>query len=214
MPTQDIIRLEPHDLVWALGCTDDLAREWHEPLTGAAVIYEINTPRRIAAWLATLAHESASLTHLQENLNYSAVRLLQVWPNRFGIGKANPVDYAYQPEKLANFVYSNRMGNGDEESGDGWRYIGRGPIQLTGKDNYSRCSAGINTNIVKFPDLLLEPSVGAMSAGWFWASNGLNELADEDRFEDIVRRVNGGLTGYEQRVASLKTAQDAVQRFA
>jgi len=214
VPTQDIIRLSAGDLVWAIGCSDAIATEWADPLSGSAVIHEINTPKRMAAWLATIGHESASLTRFTENLNYSAVRLMAVWPSRFGLDAANPVDYAYQPEKLANFVYANRMGNGDTDSGDGWRYIGRGPIQLTGRDNYSRCAEGIGTDIVKFPDLLLEPPVGAMSAGWFWASNGLNDLADDDRFTDIVRRVNGGLTGLEDRLERLKTAQQALARFA
>lgn len=210
MPASDIIRLTPQMVADAIGCPQEIAAQWADPLSGAAVIYGINTHARMAPWLATIAHESAGLTRLEESLNYSARRLVEVWPSRFGPGKADPTEYANNPEKLANFVYGGRMGN--TEPGDGWKYIGRGPIQLTGRENYERFYASSGTNVVRFPDLLLEPPVGALSAGWYWQDRGLNELADEDRFEDIVRKVNGGLIGYEDRLQRLNLAYNVVMR--
>lgn len=212
MPVSDIIRLQPEDVQAVMGCDWDTAVKWADPLSGAAVLHHINTSKRMAPWLATIAHESSGLTRLEENLNYSVKRLEEIWPSRFGPGKANPFEYANNPEKLANKVYGGRMGNTEE--GDGWKYRGRGPIQLTGKFNYQRCMDSIRTDIVRFPDLLKEPSVGALSAGWFWESNGLNELADNDQFEDIVRKVNGGLIGWEDRVEKLQLAQKVMEDIA
>jgi putative chitinase len=213
MPTQTILRLTIPDLIAAVRCTAEVAAEWIDPLSGAAFIYDINTPQRMAYWLATIAHESARLSKLEEDLNYSAGRLAQIWPGRFGPGKAEPRDYAHQPAKLASFVYANRMGNGPPETFDGWTYRGRGPIQLTGRDNYSAAAAGIHADIVRFPELVIEPPVGAMTAAWFWTTHGLNELADEDDFEGAVRRVNGGLTNYEDRQECLRRAEFAMERF-
>jgi putative chitinase len=146
---------------------------------------------------------------LEENLNYSAERLVAVWPSRFPT-KAAAEPYARQPDKLANKVYANRLGNGNEASGDGWRYRGRGPIQLTGKANYEKCGAGIGEDLVRFPCLLLTPSVGLASAGWFWHTRGCNRLADEDDHRAITRIINGGQLGLDDRIMLVNRVREAI----
>lgn len=175
---------------------------WVGPLNQAMIKWGITNNARIAAFLAQLAHESAELTRLEENLNYSAEALVRVWPTRFTREDAEAC--ARQPERIANRVYANRLGNGDVASGDGWLYRGRGPIQITGKENYRHCSvaiAGDADTLLVNPDFLRAPTYGAESAGWFWASRGLSELADRGGFEEITRKINGGLNGLEDRVA-------------
>lgn len=167
-------------------------REWLDGLIMLDQKWGIVTRTRMAAFVAQIAHESAQFTRLQENLNYSAERLTVVWPKRFPtLTSAQP--YARNPEKLANKVYADRMGNGDEASGDGWRYRGRGPIQLTGKNNY--LAAGITA-----PDTLLIPAGGLNAAAWFWKSHGLNEYADLWDIPSITKSINGGLLGLAERI--------------
>ncbi len=160
--------------------------------------FEIATPARMAAFCAQLAHESGQLQRWTENLSYRWERLRQVFPKYFpSDAEARPFDR--KPERIANRVYANRMGNGPEASGDGWRYRGRGPIQLTGKDNYRACGQGIGVDLVDDPDLLVTPEPGCLAAAWFWARNGLNALADAGDFVTITRRINGGLNGLAER---------------
>jgi len=160
--------------------------------------FEISTPARMAAFCAQLAHESGQLQRWTENLSYRWERLRQVFPKYFpSDAEARPFDR--KPERIANRVYANRMGNGPEASGDGWRYRGRGPIQLTGKDNYRACGQGIGVDLVDDPDLLATPEPGCLAAAWFWARNGLNALADAGDFVTITRRINGGLNGLAER---------------
>ena len=160
--------------------------------------FEIATPARVAAFCAQLAHESGQLQRWTENLSYRWERLRQVFPKYFpSDAEARPFDR--KPERIANRVYANRMGNGPEASGDGWRYRGRGPIQLTGKDNYRACGQGIGVDLVDDPDLLVTPEPGCLAAAWFWARNGLNALADAGDFVTITRRINGGLNGLAER---------------
>ena len=160
--------------------------------------FEISTPARVAAFCAHLAHESGQLQRWTENLSYRWERLRQVFPKYFpSDAEARPFDR--KPERIANRVYANRMGNGPEASGDGWRYRGRGPIQLTGKDNYRACGQGIGVDLVDDPDLLATPEPGCLAAAWFWARNGLNALADAGDFVTITRRINGGLNGLAER---------------
>jgi putative chitinase len=160
--------------------------------------FEIVTPARMAAFCAQLAHESGQLQRWTENLSYRWERLRQVFPKYFpSDAEARPFDR--KPERIANRVYANRMGNGPEASGDGWRYRGRGPIQLTGKDNYRACGQGIGVDLVDDPDLLATPEPGCLAAAWFWARNGLNALADAGDFVTITRRINGGLNGLAER---------------
>ena len=160
--------------------------------------FEISTPARMAAFCAQLAHESGQLQRWTENLGYRWERLRQVFPKYFpSDAEARPFDR--KPERIANRVYASRMGNGPEASGDGWRYRGRGPIQLTGKDNYRACGQGIGVDLVEDPDRLATPEPGCLAAAWFWARNGLNALADAGDFVTITRRINGGLNGLAER---------------
>ena len=177
--------------------------KWEIPLNQVFVKYDINTPKRQAAFIGQCAVESANFTRLQENLNYSAQRLTQVWPSRFpNINMAEA--YAHNPEKLADFVYAGRMGN--LQDGDGWKFHGRGLIQLTGRENYANCGSGIGVDLIDNPDLLLTPKYAVLSAGWFWNKKGLNALADTQEYGAMTRRINGGLTGLDERIAKITKA--------
>jgi putative chitinase len=180
--------------------------KWFEPLQETFEKYNINTPKRQAAFLGQCMHESNNFRTLTENLNYSAQGLMATWPRRFpNIEFAN--QYHRQPEKIANRVYGGRMGNGPEETGEGWRYRGRGLKQLTGKENYERCGSGLGVDLVSNPDLLLDPKYAALSAGWFWDQNKLNDLADSGDIETMTRRINGGLIGLDARKAAVAKAE-------
>lgn len=171
------------------------------PLNQAMARWGIVTRPRIAAFLAQAAHESAELTRLEENLNYSAEGLMRTWPKRFTPELAAAC--ARKPEAIANVVYSGRMGNGDVGSGDGWLYRGRGIFQLTGRANYRDCSiaiAGDADTLLLNPELLVTPLYACESAGWFWESRGLSDLAERSGFEEITRKINGGLHGLAERV--------------
>lgn len=173
---------------------------WLTAVQSACAEFGINTPKQIAAFIAQTAHESAGYTRLTENLNYSAEALMRVWPKRFP-SKVVADAFARKPELIANQVYSSRMGNGPVQSGDGWRYIGRGLKQLTGKDNYTRCGKALGVDFVGSPELLLEPLHAARSAGWFWNVNNCGPLADAGEFELLTKRINGGLIGLADRKA-------------
>jgi len=177
--------------------------KWEIPLNQVFVKYDLDTPKRQAAFIGQCAVESANFTRLQENLNYSAQRLTQVWPSRFpNISMAEP--YANNPEKLANFVYAGRMGN--LQDGDGWKFHGRGLIQLTGRENYANCGSGIGVDLIDNPDLLLTPKYAVLSAGWFFNKKGLNALADTQEYGAMTKRINGGLTGLDERIAKITKA--------
>ena len=194
-------------------CPDVAA--WIAPLNSAMSRFDITDGRRAAAFLAQVAHESSELTQLIENLSYSAARLIQVWPRRFPTLKKART-YERNPEKLANYVYASRLGNGDEASGDGWRYRGRGLIQTTGRSNYRATGAALILQLESEPTLLEEPDNASLSAAWFWKSHGLNELADaggagdEEDFETISIRINGGRSGLTCRQAYWRKARDAL----
>ena len=186
---------------------------WIDVLNEALTRFEINTTGRIAAFLAQVAHESAELNRLLENLNYSAQGLCGTWPKRFP-----SLEFAQQfernPELIANHVYASRMGNGDGASGDGWRYRGRGVIQLTGRGNYRAVGSAIGLPLETNPDLLLAPGPAALAAGFFWRSRGLNELADDrsdddddEDFVSITVRINGGRAGLADRRRYWERAQ-------
>jgi putative chitinase len=190
--------------------------KWLDAVVETCVEFEINTPQRIAAFLAQTAHESGGYTMLTENLNYRAATLAACWPNRFAVlgadkkpikenGKNVPTavanSIAGKPELIANLVYSGRMGNGPAESGEGWAYRGRGLKQLTGKYNYTKCGEGLRVDLVGNPDLLLEPMYAARSAGWFWKSNNLSVFADKSDMEGMTKKINGGLIGIDDRKA-------------
>ncbi|WP_222937508.1 LysM peptidoglycan-binding domain-containing protein [Spartinivicinus ruber] len=172
--------------------------------------YEINTPLRIAHFIAQVAHESGGFRYVSENLNYSKEALLQVFGKYFP--NENLADqYARNPEKIANRVYANRMGNGSESSGDGWQYRGRGFIQLTGKSNYQAYKKDSGIDVVSTPDEVAQnPTVVVDAAGWYWNKNNLNRYADQDDIRTITRRINGGLNGLDDRQHYLTQAKQAL----
>jgi putative chitinase len=179
--------------------------------------FEITTPRRYAAFLSQIAVESENLSRLVENLNYSAKGLLRVFHSHFD-DEDDAADYDRQPERIANRVYADRMGNGDEESGDGWRFRGRGLIQLTGKDNYAECGEALGVDLLSAPDYLESPEGAARSAAWFWSRHGINAYADKADFDGICDLVNighktkpqGDAHGYDKRLAAYRAALQAL----
>jgi putative chitinase len=179
--------------------------KWEEPLQATFDKYEINTPKRQAAFIGQCAHESGNFKTLEENLNYKPEALMRVWPSRFP-DLPTAMKYAHNPEKIANKVYGGRMGNGVEETGDGWKYHGRGLIQLTGKENYANCGSGIGIDLLSTPNLLTLPEQACLSAGWFWNRKQLNSLADSGDFETMTKRINGGLIGLDDRKAKIAKA--------
>jgi putative chitinase len=194
------------------GCSDPAS--WVDPLNQAMDRFEINTPARAAAFLAQIAHESSQLNRLVENLNYSASRLMAVWPSRFPT-LAVAQQYAGNPQKLGSFVYAKRLGNGDAASGDGFRFRGRGLIQTTGRANYHAAALALGLPLEDQPDLLATPGPAALSAGQFWQSRGLNQLADRNddaNFVTITVRINGGKNGLPDRRAFWQRAKTALQQ--
>lgn len=168
-----------------------------DPLNDVCSKFEINTPERIAMFLAQIGHESGGLSVVQENLNYRAERLAVIFPKYFkGIDTS---EYAHNPEKIANRVYANRMGNGDEDSGDGYRYRGRGLIQLTGHNNYASFASDMGMEIDEAVEYLSTPEGAAMSAGWYWNKTHLNQWADNSDVLTVTKKINGGTIGLAER---------------
>lgn len=190
------------DQLVACGIDRDVAKQFELPLDAAMTAFAINTPKRAAAFLAQAAHESIGFTRLQENLSYSTPeRLMEVFKGRF-TGLADAAQYLRQPEKLANRVYANRLGNGDTSSGDGWRFRGRGLFQLTGRANYMAAGDGLGTDYKANPDLVAEPPDAAFTAAWYWAVGNLNAMADVGQIDVITRRINGpAMLGADERRA-------------
>lgn len=188
---------------------EDLA-QYIDFLNEGMIRFEINTPNRIAAFIAQLAHESGDFRHTEENLNYSWMALRKTWPRRFP-SDAVAQPYHRQPERIANVVYAGRYGNGAEASGDGWRYRGRGLIQLTFHDNYAAYSRAIaEPSITSAPEQVAQPRHAALSACWFWQSHGLNPIADagdQDAFNQISYKINGGWNGKEDRLENWAEAR-------
>jgi putative chitinase len=172
---------------------------WYDSMCQILPVYEIDTPERVAAWLAQCAHESGYFRFLKENLNYRAASLQKVFKKYFPTEEMAKA-YEKQPEKIANRVYANRMGNGDEASGDGFRYLGRGLIQLTGKNNYTFFAASIDTPLEEIPEYLQTFEGAVQSACFFWEQNGLNKFADSRDIVTMSKRINGGTIGMEDRL--------------
>lgn len=173
--------------------------QWCSALNLILPDYEINNNLRCAAFLAQCIHESGGFVFLTENLNYRAESLIKVWPRHFPnltIAK----QYERNPEKIANKAYANRMGNGDESSGDGWRYCGRGLIQLTGKSNYQAFADSIETPLEVIPGYLQTFEGAVQSACWFWETNNLNALADKKDILGLTKKINGGTIGLDDRI--------------
>lgn len=180
---------------------------WVDAMNEVFPKYEINTPNRIAAFIAQCGHESAGWSTFTENLNYSAKALDTIFGKYFVRGGRDAKEYHRQPEKIANVVYANRMSNGNTSSGDGWRYRGRGPIQLTGKANYTSFSNDMGVDVVNNPDQVsTDKEIALMSAIWFWNKNGLNKYADSGDIKTMTKRINGGYIGLEDRIHHWKEA--------
>jgi putative chitinase len=210
----------------AAGVSKELAERWLPHVQSALARFDINTERQVAAWIAQCAHESAGFKLLTENLNYSADTMAVVWPTRFAVqepdpkrpgktrakkdakGKNIPNKFALalhrQPEAIANTVYANRMGNGNIESGDGWRHRGMGLKQLTGKDNQKRCGDALGMDFIRNPELLLTPEGASLSAAWFWSVNKCGPIADSGDFVALTKKINGGTIGLEDRTKRYK----------
>lgn len=195
---------EPQLRAFLPGLTDTVL--WVPALTVACCRFDITTPARLAAFLAQTAHESAGYRRLSENLNYGAAGLMKTWPRRFPtIESALP--YARKPQKIASYVYANRNGNGpdlpgDPANSDGWRFRGRGLIQLTGRANYRGAALALQLPLEAYPDQVAGRDVAALTAAHFWSSRGCNPLADSGTLEDfdaITQKINGGQTGQADR---------------
>lgn len=176
------------------------------PLGDAMEHYNIVGPVRQAAFLSQIGVESGQLQRMTENLSYSAKRLMEVWPARFPF-LASTDGYVNNPQALANKVYASRMGNGNEASGDGWKYRGRGILQLTGKSNYDKCGQALRFDLISHPELVASPRLAAESAAWFWSINGINIIADEGDMTAVTKKVNGGHHGLAQRIAMYELAR-------
>lgn len=192
-------------------------------------LYGIDSPLRAAAFIAQIAHESGDFTSTSENLNYSADGLANTWRTRYaekgpdqnylavtvnGRERFKPNALALRlhrnDELIANNVYANRMGNGDESSGDGWLYRGRGLKQLTGKSNYAACAKAIGLPLLEQPNLLEQPEGAVLSACWFWESNRLNRFADTKDLKGLTKSINGGLIGYDDRLKYFEQCQEVL----
>ncbi len=202
-------KLSANDLQLAVGCTLAKAAELLPHLVATCNRFEINTPKRLAMFLAQAGHESASFTVTSENLNYSVDGLLTVFPKYFKT-KEVAATYARKPEKIANRVYASRMGNADEASGDGWKYRGRGYIQLTGKNNYIAFEKFLGIDI-KADDVAQIP-LAFLSAGWFWKTNDLNRYSDLGDILWCTKRINGGTHGLVDRTKRYQKALEALSK--
>ncbi len=174
---------------------------WHEALCEILPDYDINTPQRVAAFLAQCAHESGGFKAIKENLNYRPATLVSLFKKYFTLELAT--EYCAKPNKqeaIANRIYANRMGNGDEASGDGYKYCGRGLIQLTGKDNYTRYAQSLEISVEEASEHLTTFEGCVQSAAWFWEANNLNQWADKGDILTLTKRINGGTIGLEDRI--------------
>lgn len=181
--------------------------KWLEPLNKTFEKYEINTPTRQAAFIGQCGHESANFKTLEENLNYSAKGLMATWPSRFPTIEIAS-QFERNPEKIANKVYGGRADLGNTEDGDGWRFHGRGLIQLTGRSNYTVCGLALDRPFAEQPELVLEPENACLSAGWFFNKRGLNALADAEDWTTMTKRINGGTIGLQDRINKIHKAMD------
>jgi len=178
-----------------------IGEEWVEPLNETFEKYDLNTPKRQASFIGQCMHESGGFKHLTENLNYSAKGLMQTWPSRFP-DMDTAEKYERNPLKIAGKVYIGRMGNATEEEAQ--KYIGRGLIQLTGKENYANCGLGLGVDLLGNPDWLATPKYAALSAGWYWNKRNINADADRMDIESMTKKINGGSIGIADRKAKIE----------
>lgn len=183
---------------------------WVDPLLETFNRFKIDSVAQRARFIAQASHESGHFRLLEENLNYKAETLMRLWPRRFpSLEEANK--YARQPQLIANHIYCNRMGNRDEASGDGFRFRGGGLFQLTGHDNFWHCGQALGFDLVMQPELVRQPKIAALSAGWFWNTHGCNQLAEAKDDVGLTKKINGGTIGLDDRI---KQTQLAVAVFS
>jgi putative chitinase len=179
---------------------------WVDPLNETFQRFGLDTTEEQACFLGQFSYESNHFKDLSENLNYRAETLMKLWPRRFpSIELAN--SYAHQPEKIANFIYANRMGNRDEASGDGWRFRGSGLCQLTGHDNFYHAGKALGVDLVANPDLARTPKYAAATAGWYWQTHNCDKYANAKDYNGLTKVINGGLFGADQRIVVMKQAE-------
>lgn len=179
--------------------------EWVPALNDTFARFGIATPRQQAGFIGQCSHECGNFRTLEENLNYRAATLMKLWPKRFPTQEiAN--SYEKNPKKIANMVYASRMGNRDEASGDGYRFRGRGCIQLTGHANYFHAGQALGIDFVKDPDLVATPTYAALTAGWFWSTHKCNELAEAGDWAGLTKKINGGVINLADRVRHINEA--------
>jgi putative chitinase len=178
--------------------------EWVDALNETFQRFEINTPRQRAGFIGQCGHECGQFKVLEENLNYRAETLMKLWPKRFDAAKAQAC--ARNPKLIANTVYSGRMGNRDEASGDGYRFRGRGCIQLTGSDNYFHAGKALGVDFWSNPDLVATPKYAALTAGWFWSTHNCNQLAESANWAGLTKKINGGTIGLQDRISHIEKA--------
>jgi putative chitinase len=183
--------------------------EWVDALNATFQKFDIATPLRQAAFIGQCGHECGNFRILEENLNYRAEALQKLWPKRFDAAKAQAC--ARNPKLIANTVYSNRMGNRDEASGDGHRFRGRGCIQLTGSANYFHAGQALGVDFIMEPELVATPMYAALTAGWFWNTHRLNQYADSMDYLTMTKRINGGTIGLQDRIKHINHALEVLK---
>jgi putative chitinase len=182
-----------------------IGSEWVDALNETFQRFDISSVRQQGAFIGQCGHECGNFKILEENLNYRAATLMKLWPKRFpSLEIAN--QYAGNPKKIANNVYASRMGNRDESSGDGFRFRGRGCIQLTGHANYYHAGQALGVDFVMNPDLVATPKYAALTAGWFWSTHGCNPLAENADWTGLTKKINGGTIGLDERISHTKQA--------
>lgn len=187
-----------------------IGAQWLDGLNETFERFGIDTPKKQAAFIGQCGHECGNFKVLEENLNYRAETLCKLWPKRFpSIEFAK--QYERQPRKIANSVYSNRMGNRDEASGDGFRFRGRGCIQLTGHSSYYHAGKALGVDFVMEPDLVSTPKYAALTAGWFWSTHNCNEIAERGDWTQLTKKINGGTIGLDDRIKHINHALDVLQ---
>jgi len=221
------MQLSLNDLIQGTGCSNKVAEVWLPYFNSIPKNFGIDTPLRMAAFLAQVGHESGGLTLLEENLNYSAEGLANTFPKRYAkklqnglyaknsVGRYLPstlaIKIARKPVLIASNTYADRMGNGSVESQEGWKYRGRGILQITGKSNYAELTLNTGIDFVSNPDLLKEPAYALISACFFWKSNNLNRFADKADIVSLSKAINGGIIGLEHRKALYEKACKTLQ---
>ena len=213
METQDSsIPLSLEQFKTCTGANQHNAEKYYPFVKGACKAFNITSKLRLAAFLSQIGHESGNLSTIVENLNYSTQGLTRTWPSRFpSLESAQP--YHRNPQKIANKVYANRMQNGNEQSGDGWKYRGRGLKQLTGAYNYKLLSQAFGTDFIGYPELLEHPVWASISAAWFWEKNGCHAFADKGDIIGLTKRINGGTIGLDDRLKRYQTALEALADY-